>query len=176
MKKGYQNFFNVKHCISLANGTDALEIAIESLDLKPNSEIIVPANTWISARSAVIRQRFKLVFCDIDLDDYNLSISDLKKINKNTSAVIVVHLFGKAAKIKEILKLTRKRKIKIIEDCAQSTGTLVGNKHAGTFGEIGILSFYPTKNLGSFGDGGCILTNKKNLNLNVGELKIMEVL
>ncbi|WP_440932448.1 DegT/DnrJ/EryC1/StrS family aminotransferase [Candidatus Pelagibacter sp.] len=164
-EKKISSYFKIKHCISVANGTDALEIAIESLNLKKNSEIIVPANTWISAASAVIRQNYNLIFCDIDLDDYNMNIEDLKKkITKNTSAIIIVHLYGKAAKIKEISKLAKKKGIKIIEDCAQSTGTTIKKKHVGTFGEIGTVSFYPTKNLGAFGDGGCILTNSDKLN------------
>ena len=164
-EKKISSYFKIKHCISVANGTDALEIAIEALNLKKNSEIIVPANTWISAASAVVRQNYNLVFCDIDLDDYNINIKDLKKkITKNTSAIIIVHLYGKAAKIREISKLAKKRGIKIIEDCAQSTGTMIKKKHVGTFGEISTVSFYPTKNLGSFGDGGCILTNSDKLN------------
>ena len=101
-EKKISSYFKIKHCISVANGTDALEIAIEALNLKKNSEIIVPANTWISAASAVVRQNYNLVFCDIDLDDYNINIKDLKKkITKNTSAIIIVHLYGKAAKLEK---------------------------------------------------------------------------
>ena len=110
----------------MANGTDALEIAIESLNLKKNSEIIVPANTWISAASAVVRQNYNLIFCDINLDDYNMNIEDLKKITKNTSAIIIVHLFGKAAKNKRDIKTSKKKEVlKLLKIIAQSTGTTI---------------------------------------------------
>lgn len=165
-------YFGVKHCISVGNGTDAIEIALESLNLKKNSEVIIPANTWISTASAVVRQNLNLVFCDIDLQDFNLCVKDLEnKINKKTSAIIVVHLFGKAAKMNDILKLTKKNNIKIIEDCAQSSGTKINNKHVGTYGDIGAISFYPTKNLGAYGDGGCILTNNHKINLKCRRIK-----
>ena len=165
-------YFGVKHCISVGNGTDAIEIALESLNLKKNSEVIVPTNTWISTASAVVRQNLNLVFCDIDFEDFNFCLKDLEnKINKKTSAIIVVHLFGKAAKMNKILQLTKKKNIKIIEDCAQSTGTRINNKHVGTYGDIGTVSFYPTKNLGAYGDGGCILTDNNQINLKCRRIK-----
>lgn len=168
----FSNYMKSPYCISTGNGTDSLEIALESLNLKPNSEIIVPANTWISTAEIVVRQNFKLVLCDIDYEDFGLSLADLKKrINKKTSAIIVVHLFGKMAKIKSIMNLVKNKNIKIIEDCAQAHGTKVENKYAGTFGDISAFSFYPTKNLGAYGDAGCILTKNKNLNLKCKRIK-----
>ena len=107
-------YFGVKHCISVGNGTDAIEIALESLNLKKNSDVIVPTNTWISTASAVVRLNLNLVFCDIDLQDFNLCLKDLEnKINKKTSAIIVVHLFGKAAKMNKILQLTKKKILRL---------------------------------------------------------------
>jgi len=131
----FSNYCNSKYCISVANGTDALEIAIESLNLPSGSEVIIPANTWISAAEAVLRNNLKVVFCDIKLKDYTICPEDL------------------------ILKITKKRNIKIIEDCAQAIGSKYKNKHVGVLGDIGTFSFYPSKNLGCFGDGGCIVTN-----------------
>jgi dTDP-4-amino-4,6-dideoxygalactose transaminase len=168
----FSKYIKSPYCVSMGNGTDALEIALESLDLKKNSEIIVPANTWISTAEIVIRQNYKLVLCDIDYDDFGLSITDLKeKINKNTSAIIVVHLFGRMSKIKSVISLIKNKNIKLIEDCAQAHGTKLNNKYAGTFGDIGTFSFYPTKNLGAYGDAGCIITKKRNLSTKCKRIK-----
>jgi len=163
-EKNFAKFTNSKYCIGLGNGTDALEIAIESLNLKKDSEVIVPTNTWISTAEAVTRSGLRVVFCDISLKDYTIDIDDLKrKISKKTSAIMVVHLFGYPANLKEIKKIAKKRKIKIIEDCAQAHGSKIGNQHVGTFGDIGTFSFFPGKNLGAYGDGGGIITNRIDL-------------
>lgn len=168
----FSKFMKSSYCVSTGNGTDSLEIALESLNLRKNSEIIVPANTWISTAEIVLRQNFKLVLCDIDYDDFGLSINDLKKrINKNTSAIIAVHLFGKMSKIKSILRLIKNKNIKLMEDCAQAHGTKIGDKYAGTFGDISAFSFYPTKNLGAYGDAGCIITKNRNLSLKCRRIK-----
>ncbi len=163
-EKKFSNFTGSKFCVSVANGTDALEIAVKSLNLKKNSEIIVPVNTWISTAEAVVNNGYKLVFCDVNLDDYTISIDDLKKkINKKTKAIIAVHLYGNPVNMNEIKSITKRKKIKVIEDCAQAHGTKINGKHVGTFGDIGTFSFFPGKNLGAFGDGGGIITNSKNL-------------
>ena len=120
-QKEFADFLKIKFCLGVANGTDALEIAIKALNLKKGSEVIVPANTWISTAEAVLSNHLKIKFVDID-ETHNICIKDLsKKINKNTSAVIIVHLFGNPANISEILKL-KKYKFKLIEDCAQAHG------------------------------------------------------
>jgi len=162
----FSKFVKSKYCISVANGTDALEIAIESLNLPKNSEAIVPVNTWISAAAAVVRNGLKLVFCDINLKDYSINLNDLKrKINRKTKLIIPVHLYGIPSNMYEIKKLSKKYGIKIIEDCAQSHGTLINQKHVGTFGDLGTFSFFPSKNLGCLGDGGAIITDDKKLSL-----------
>ena len=151
-----------KFCVSVANGTDALEIAINSLNLKRGSEIIVPNNTWISTAEAVISNGHKVIFCDVNLDDYSICLEDLKKkINKKTKAIVAVHLYGNPADMVKIKKIIKNKNIKIIEDCAQAHGTKIKNKHVGTFGDIGTFSFFPGKNLGAFGDAGAIITNSK---------------
>ena len=163
-EKNFAKFTNSKYCIAVGNGTDALEIAIEALNLKKGSEVIVPANTWISTAEAVVNNGLKLVFCDINLNDYTISIKDLKKkITNRTKAIIAVHLYGNPANMIEIRKIARVKKIKVIEDCAQAHGSKIKNKHVGTFGDIGTFSFFPGKNLGAFGDGGGIITNSKSL-------------
>ena len=152
-ENSFSKFINSKYCVSLGNGTDALEIAIRSLNLKKNSEVIVPINTWISTAEAVVNCGFKVVFCDINLNDYTIDTNDLiKKITQKTSLIIIVHLYGNPCNISEILKISKKYKLKIIEDCAQAHGSYYNQKHVGTFADIGTFSFFPGKNLGAFGD------------------------
>ena len=160
----FSKFNGSKYCLGVANGTDALEIALESLDIPKNSEVIVPNFTFLSPAEAVVRGGYKLVLADINLNDFTISLESLKKlITKNTSTLIVVHLFGNPCNMIEIKKITDKHGIKIIEDCSQAHGAKFRGKTVGNFGEIGTFSFYPTKNLGAFGDSGAIVTNKKSL-------------
>jgi dTDP-4-amino-4,6-dideoxygalactose transaminase len=164
-ENSFAKFTNSKYCIGVANGTDALEIAIEALNLKKGSEVIVPANTWISTAEAVTRHGLKVVFCDISLDNYTIDIKDLEnKICNKTSAIMVVHLYGYPANLEKIKQIIKNKKIKIIEDCAQAHGTKIKNEHVGNFGDIGTFSFFPGKNLGAYGDAGGIITNDKALN------------
>ena len=163
-QENFSKFNQSKYCLGLGNGTDALEIALESLDIPENSEVIVPNFTFLSPAEAVIRGGYKLVLADINPDDFTISLESIKKlISKNTSAVIVVHLFGNPCNMTEIKKITDKHAIKIIEDCSQAHGAKFKGKKVGNFGDIGTFSFYPTKNLGAFGDSGAIVTNKKSL-------------
>ena len=162
-QKNFSRYLNVRYCLGVANGTDALEIAIKTLNLKKDSEVIVPANTWISTAEAVLSNHLKVKFVDID-ETHNICIKDLKKkISRKTSAIIVVHLFGNPANISQIKKISKSMSIKLIEDCAQSHGSEFNEKKTGCFGDISTFSFFPSKNLGCFGDGGCIVTNKKKL-------------
>ena len=163
-EKNFSNFVNIKYCVGVGNGTDALEMAVKSLQLRKNSEIIVPNNTWISTAEAVVNNGIKVIFCDVDLRDYSICINDLKKkINSNTSAIIPVHLYGNPANMGEIKKIINPKRIKIIEDCAQAHGSKISKKHVGTFGDVATFSFFPGKNLGAFGDGGAIVTNSKKI-------------
>lgn len=163
-EKNFRKYINTKYCVSLGNGTDALEIAIAALDLKKNSEIIVPANTWISTAEAVITNGHKVVFCDVNLDDYSICLEDLKKkITNKTRVIIPVHLYGIANNIKAIKKIIGKKNIKIIEDCAQAHGARYGKINVGSMGDVGCFSFFPGKNLGAFGDAGAIVTNSKKI-------------
>ena len=160
----FSKFNGSKYCLGVANGTDALEIALESLDIPKNSEVIVPNFTFLSPAEAVVRGGYKLVLADINLNDFTISIESLKKlITKKTSALIVVHLFGNPCNMVEVKKITDKHGIKIIEDCSQAHGAKFRGKIVGNFGDVGTFSFYPTKNLGAFGDAGAIVTNKKSL-------------
>lgn len=165
-EKKFAKYLSIKFCLGVANGTDALEIAIKSLNLPKNSEFIVPANTWISTAESVLNTGNKLKFVDCD-NTHNICIKDLsKKITRNTKAIIVVHLFGNPANILKIKKICKKKNIKLIEDCAQAHGAAVNKKKISTFGDVSTFSFFPSKNLGCFGDGGAIVTNNKKIYLN----------
>ena len=160
----FARFCKVQYCVGVGNGTDAIEIAIQALNLPKNSEIIIPANTFIATAEAVIRSGHKVTFADVHYKNNLIDENKLEKnINKNTSCIIPVHLYGHACNMKDIMRLARKHKLKIIEDCSQAHGSTYENKHVGTFGNIGTFSFYPGKNLGGFGDGGAIITNNLNL-------------
>tara|TARA_B100000900_G_scaffold130434_1_gene110335 strand:+ start:806 stop:1909 length:1104 start_codon:yes stop_codon:yes gene_type:complete len=163
-EENFSKFVGSKRCVAVANGTDALEIAVKALNLKKGSEIIVPVNTWISTAEAVLSNNHKLIFCDINLDDYSICLKDLKKkITRKTRAIIAVHLYGNPSDMNAINKIIRGKNIKIIEDCAQAHGSKIKSKHVGTFGDIGTFSFFPGKNLGAFGDGGAIITKSKKI-------------
>ena len=158
-EKNFKKKYKVKFGIAVGSGTDALLISLIALKLKKNDEVIVPANTAIPTISAIINAGGKPKLVDVG-EDYLISVSQIKKaINKNTKVIIPVHLYGQACEMKEILKIAKKNKIKIIEDCAQAQGAKYKNKFVGTFGLSGCFSFYPTKILGTYGDGGFILTN-----------------
>ena len=145
-EKNFAKFVGSKYCISVGNGTDALEIALQSLNLKKGSEVIVPNNTWISTAEAVIANNLKVVFCDVNLDDYSICLKNLKKkVNKKTKAIIAVHLYGNPANTLAIKKITKGKKIKLIEDCAQAHGAKLNNSHVGTTGDLGTFSFFRGK-------------------------------
>ena len=119
-----------------------------SLNLKKGSEVIIPVNTWISTAEAIQNNGYKIIFCDVDLNDYSICLKDLKKkISRKTSAIIAVHLYGNPTDMNLIKKIIKGKNIKIIEDCAQAHGSRIKNKHVGTFGNIGTFSFFPGKNL-----------------------------
>ena len=163
-EKKFSQYVNSKYCLGVANGTDAIEISLESLNLKKNSEVIVPSNSFISTSEAVTRIGLKVVFCDISPDNYTIDTNKiLNLINKRTSAIIAVHLYGHPCNMDNLLKIKKKYNLKLIEDCAQAHGALYKKKHVGTFGDIGTFSFYPGKNLGAYGDAGAIVTNNKKL-------------
>ena len=174
--KDFENNFtkynNVKHCIGVANGTDALEIAIKSLNLPENSEIITQANTFYSTCSAIINNNCKLVLADIDTETYMIDVNKLENyITEKTKVIIPVHLYGHSADMDKILEIAQKYNLYVIEDCAQSQGCLYKGKKVGSIGDIGCFSFYPGKNLGAFGDAGCIVTNNDNLSNEIRLIK-----
>ena len=163
-ENNFSNFVGVNSCVGVGNGTDALEICIEALELPPGSEIIVPVNSFIATSEAVLRSGHKVIFSDVLEKNATIDpISIEEKISRNTVAVIAVHLYGHPCAVQEILELCEKYGLVLIEDCAQSHGARVNGKMVGSFGTVSAFSFYPGKNLGGIGDGGAILTNDKKL-------------
>lgn len=163
-EQDFATYCNVAHCIGMANGTDAIEIAIEALNLPQGSEIIVPANSFISSSEAVTRQGHKVVFADCDTQSYVISIEDTKKrITPKTKAIIAVHLYGHPCDMDALQELAKQHGLYILEDCAQSHGAEYKGKKVGSIGDIATFSFYPGKNLGAYGDGGAITTNNAEL-------------
>lgn len=158
-------YLQVKHVIPCANGTDALQIAMMALDLKPGDEVITPSFTYIATTEVVALLGLTPIFVDVDPVTYCMDIESLKKaITPKTKAIVPVHLYGQAAPMEAILAIAKEHGIYVIEDNAQAIGCDYtfsdgSKKKTGTMGHIGATSFYPSKNLGAFGDGGAIFTN-----------------
>jgi dTDP-4-amino-4,6-dideoxygalactose transaminase len=158
-------YLSVKHVIPCANGTDALQIALMALDLQPGDEVITPSFTYIATTEVIALLRLKPVFVEVDPLHFCMDPVALEKaITPNTKAIVPVHLYGQAAPMKEILRIAAKYGIAVVEDNAQAIGcdyffTEQEKKKTGTLGAIGCTSFYPSKNLGAFGDGGALFTN-----------------
>jgi len=161
-EKEFAQYVGVEHCLGVGNGTDAIEIAIESLSLPLGSEIIVPANSFVASSEAVTRQGHKVVFADCDSESYVISIEDIKKrITSKTKAIIAVHLYGHPCDMGALQEIAENNDLYIIEDCAQAHGAEYQGKRVGSIGDIGTFSFYPGKNLGAYGDGGAITSNNQ---------------
>jgi UDP-2-acetamido-2-deoxy-ribo-hexuluronate aminotransferase len=158
-----------KFVIPCANGTDALQIAMMALECKLGDEIIVPAFTYISTVEVIALLGLIPVFIDVDEYTFNMNTDQLEaKITNKTLAIVTVHLYGQCANMEEILNISKAKGLKVIEDTAQALGSVYtfsdgSKKQAGTMGDIGTTSFFPTKNLGCYGDGGAIFTNDENL-------------
>ncbi len=165
-EKKFSSFCNVKYAIGCGNGTDALTIALKSLNLPKNSEVIIPAMTYCSTAFAVINANLKPVLADIDFMKPTISVEKIKKkINSKTKVIIPVHLYGSSADIKRIKTLIKNKNIKIIDDCAQAHGAFDDSFKKkikiGSSTDISCFSLYPGKNLGAYGDAGIITTNNK---------------
>lgn len=163
-ERNFSNFCGSKYAIGCANGTDALTIALKSLNLKRNSEVLMPAMTYCSTAFAVINAGLKPVLVDTDYLSPTINLNELKKkINRKTKVIIPVHLYGSVADIFKIKKMIKNKKIYIIDDCAQAHGASINNKKVGSLADISCFSFYPGKNLGAYGDAGMITTNNKTI-------------
>lgn len=163
------DYLNVKHVIGVGNGTDALQIALMSLDLSPGDEVIVPAFTYVATAEVIGLLGLRPIMVDIDVNNFNILTHDLEKvITAKTKAIVPVHLYGQSAPMDNVIDFAKKHNLFIVEDNAQSLGCnyhFGNNKSSktGTIGHIGCTSFFPSKNLGCFGDGGAISTNDDQL-------------
>ncbi len=155
--------------IPCANGTDALQIAMMALNFKPGDEVILPVHTYVATAEVIALLGLKPIFVDVDEKTFNLNVNQLEnKITKKTVCIVPVHLYGQCADMQPILDIALKHKLHVIEDAAQALSAQYSftdgtKKHAGTMGHIGTTSFFPSKNLGCYGDGGAIFTNDKAL-------------
>lgn len=163
-EKAFATYIGTDHCVSCGNGTDALEIILRSLDIGSGDEVIVPALSWIATAEAVNNVGAEPVFVDIEEKCYTIDVTRIEeKITSKTKAIIPVHLYGCPVDMDEILRISKKHSLFIIEDCAQAHGAMYKGKKVGTFGTASAFSFFPTKNLGAFGDAGAIVTDSSEI-------------
>ena len=153
-----------KYAIAVSSGTDALIVSLMALEIKPGDEVITTPFTFFATAGSIVRVGAKPVFVDVDADSHNIDPSGIEeKITEKTRAIIPVHLFGQAAQMKPIMEIAQKHNLAVIEDAAQAIGASQDGIKCGNFGDCGCFSFYPTKNLGGYGDGGLVTTNKESL-------------
>lgn len=158
-EKEFAEYVGVRHCVGLASGLDALWIAFRILGIGNGDEVIVQGNTYIASVMGITMNGAMPVFVEPD-EYFNIDASKIEeKITEKTKAVLVVHLYGQASNMKPIVELCEKYNLRLVEDCAQAHGAKFDERQIGTFGDIGCFSFYPSKNLGAFGDAGAITTN-----------------
>lgn len=169
LEKNLANRLNVKHCVTCANGTDAITLSLMAIGLERGDEVILPAFSFAAPAEAVILLGGKPVFAGVDSSTFNIDLKSVERlITPRTKAIIAVHLFGQPCDMNALMSMVRHSDIKVIEDNAQSLGSICimdGNKrqYAGTIGDIGCTSFFPTKPLGAFGDGGAVFTADDDL-------------
>ena len=153
-------YVGARHCVGVANGLDALILAIEALALPPGSDILVASNTYIATILAILRVGHRPVLVEPELDTFNIDPNRMAAaLTVQTRAICVTHLFGKCCRMDEIGVFAKAHGLRLVEDCAQAHGARLGQRTAGTFGDAGCFSFYPTKNLGAIGDAGAVVTD-----------------
>lgn len=159
----FARYIGAKYCVGVASGLDALKLAFQILKIGVGDEVIVQGNTYIAGVMGITVNGATPVFVEPD-ECYNINVNGIEeKITPRTKAILVVHLYGQASNMKPIVELCKKYSLRLIEDCAQSHGAKYDNQTTGTFGDVGCFSFYPSKNLGAFGDGGALVTNDEQL-------------
>ena len=168
----FRSFNSSKYCVAVNSGTSALHLSLIALNIKEGDEVLLPAISFVASAAAITYVGAKPVFVDINHDDWLIDVNKIeKKINKKTKAIMPVHLHGLICDMRKIKKIANKYKLKIIEDASQAHGSEYYGKKPGYYGDIATFSFYPTKNLGAFGEGGAIVTKDKNLNNKISKLR-----
>lgn len=159
-EKSFGEYVGIDHVIGCANGTDSIEILLQSFGIGKGDEVIIPAASWISTSEAVSTVGATPVFVDIEENFFTINTDLIERaITSKTKAIIPVHLYGHPADMVVIMKIAKKHNLFVIEDCAQAHGAAINGKNIGTFGDASSFSFYPGKNLGAYGDAGCMATN-----------------
>jgi dTDP-4-amino-4,6-dideoxygalactose transaminase len=172
-EKNVAKYLGTKHAIGISSGSDAILVSLMALGIREADEVICPSFTFFATASAVVRLGGVPVFVDVNLADFNISWEKIRgKISPRTKAILVAHLFGQMASMDEIIKIGREFNIPVIEDCAQSFGAKCHGRQSGTFGKVGCFSFFPTKNLGGFGDSGLVCTDDDGI---AEKIKILRV-
>src|SRR5947209_10492649 len=160
----FADVVNVNHCVSCANGTDALYLAMAALKVQPGDEVITTAHSWISTSAMISHAGANVVFADTDENTFTIDPAAIEAaITPRTVGIIPVHLYGQPADMDAIMAIARKHNLWVIEDCAQAHLAKYQGQIVGTFGNIATFSFYPGKNLGAYGDAGCLVTNDDGL-------------
>jgi dTDP-4-amino-4,6-dideoxygalactose transaminase len=174
LEKNINEYVGSKHSIGVSSGTDALLVALMAIDLKPGDEVIIPTYSFFATAGVVSRLNARPVLCDSDNVTFNIDPDKIEElITEKTKAIVPVHLYGQSAEMDKIMEIAGKHNLKVIEDGAQAIGTQYKDgRNAGTIGDIGCFSFFPSKNLGGFGDGGHVTTNDDEL---AEKLRILRV-
>ena len=173
-EKSLAQYFNREYAVAVSNGSVALDIAFQNLDLKEDDEVILPAFTIISCLAAVIRSGAKPIFCDVESDSWNMSIDNIKKVySPKTKAILMVHTYGLTADVDNILKFCEENNVILIEDSSEAHGQEFEGMKCGTFGLMSTLSFYANKHITS-GEGGAVLTNDKEVYQNIIQMKNLD--
>jgi dTDP-4-amino-4,6-dideoxygalactose transaminase len=163
-ERAFADAVDARHCVSCANGTDALYVAMRALEVEPGDEVITTAHSWISTSAMISHAGATVVFCDTDASTFTIDPAAIESaITERTVGIIPVHLYGQPADMGAIMAIARKHGLWVIEDCAQAHLARYRGQQVGTFGEIATYSFYPGKNLGAMGDAGAIVTNRGDL-------------
>lgn len=171
-EQSFASYCGVEHCIGVASGLDALVLSLRYFGFKPGDEVIVPANTYIASILAIMQVGLKPVLVEPDVTTYNIDPEKIESaITVRTRAILVVHLYGKMCDMDPILLLAEQYDLKVVEDCAQAHGAIYKGQKAGSFGDFGAFSFYPTKNLGALGDAGAITCKDHELNKSIRTLR-----
>ena len=170
-EREFSKYLNVKYGVGVNSGTDALFLSLVSLGVKEGDEVITVANTAFPTIAAIFMVKAKPVFVDVK-DDYNIDVDKIKeKITNKTKVILPVHLYGNPCDMDEIMEIAKENKLKVVEDCCQAHGAEYKNKKVGGIGDVGCFSFYPTKNLGCYGDGGFVITNDEEISEKVRMLR-----
>ena len=163
-EKEFAEWCGAKHCVGLASGLDAITLSLRALHLPAGSEVLVSSNAYIAPILSILEAGLTPILVEPDLRTYNMDpILAEKAVTKKTRAILPVHLYGKMSDMKALTRLAEQYGLKIVEDCAQAHGAMQGGTKAGTWGDAGAFSFYPTKNLGALGDAGAVVTNREDL-------------